>query len=242
MKYLHYYESATKQLDQLGIEYEIIQGEIISIDQMRNYEELLGFSLPKDYKDYLLEMGDGFSLRYETPRTYLEENIIMSLGSDSPKLENELKAAKDGHYNVWGLNLIEDSIGCWECDQDELSEENILQYLDWNAEEYLNECRRRRRWFPIAGIGGGGETLNLDCNTDSGSIRYHDIRRPGDSKSAYIADSLDVWIAIWTRYTFSDPTYSNGMQGFMNSICYSIEGKFPWTDMKFLPQLKNSSI
>ena len=82
MSNLHYFESAIQQLDKIGIEYDIVQGEIISIDQISHYESLLGFMLPKSYKDYLLEMGDGFGIRYTTPTNFLEENIIKSLGSD----------------------------------------------------------------------------------------------------------------------------------------------------------------
>lgn len=242
MKYAPYIKLAIDQLERLGIQYEIVQGEVVSIDQIREYEDTIGFPLPKEYKEYLFELGDGFSLRYETPISYLEAKVLAVLNSDSSKLDEALKEAKNGHYNVWGLDSIEATVGEWECNQEELSEENIEEYLDWNGEDYLNECRRRRRWLPISGIGGGGYTLNIDCNTDNGCIRYNDIRRSGDTNSTYLADTLESWMANWSRYTFSDPIYSNGLQGYISSLCYSISGEFPWSDFSFLPQFKIANI
>ncbi|MBN8460738.1 MAG: SMI1/KNR4 family protein [Verrucomicrobia bacterium] len=242
MKYTRYINLAIDHLNRNGIEYEILQGEMVSIEQIRDCEETIGFSLPREYREYLFEIGDGFSLSYETPMKYLEERILAVLHSDSSKQHEALKSVKNGHRNRWRLDSIADTISEWECTQKELSEESIKEYLKWNGEEYLNECRRRRRWFPISGIGGGGRTINIDCNTDSGSIRYHDIRNPGNTNSTYIAHSLEFWMANWSQYTFSDPTYSYTTQMGITCLCDSLDGEFPWADSSFLPKFRIANI
>lgn len=241
MKFYRHIAFAINHLDRLGADYEIVCGHYVSGARLREIEDQIGAPLPLEYKMYLKELGDGFQFRYYTPRKVIE-NVIerTSIDWDSQIGKSLLKQLDDPHFNCWGLDDFESSFAQWEDYQYDLREEEIAQYLKHDGEEYLQECRRRKRWLPIFGIGDGGYTLNYDLNSSTGAIRYHDIRRPGQIDSAYIADGLDDWMKNWSLYSFSDPIYSRSQtQGLFNSICYCVNGRFLWEDQNFYPEFKN---
>ena len=135
---------------------------------------------------------------------------------------------------AWYLEPLAACIEEWGSNQDDLQEGEIQQYLASDGEEYLAECRRRRHWLPVAGFGGGGYTINYSCSDDLGAIRYHDIRRPGDTESARLGNSLEDWMAQWSRYSFGSPISGGDLCDF----CYGVRGFFPWDDSIFNSDLK----
>lgn len=241
MNFYRHIQRAIDHLEFLGIPYEIDRGRPVPDSDIADFEEKLGQGLPMEYKEYLSELGDGFRVYYNTPEAYLDR-IIEALGLDLASEAGQRKRASimDFPYNSWGLDPFDDTTNDWEYRQPDLSEDAIASYLDTDGEEYLNECRRRRQWLPILGVGGGGYTVNYDYGIDFGAIRYHDIRMPGHAASAYVASSLDDWMHKWSQFSFSSPIYQNGgtQAAFFESYCDIIEGKFPWDGDHFLSEFK----
>lgn len=243
MKFYRHIEAAINHLERLGIEYEIDIGRVrqISDAKITAFEDKLGEPLPMEYKAYLKELGDGFQFRYTTPIQFLEEMAErVPLDPESSIGRTRSAQLREQHDNGWSLDYFYDTVMEWDGRGDDLAESEIIRYLNTDGEEYVNECRRRRRWFSIMGIGCGGYTLNYDYGTNIGAIRYHDIRMPGYQASAHVANSLDDWMEKWSRYAFSNPiSPETGIQWHsFDSYCYGISGEFPWDDEHFLPAFR----
>lgn len=198
MKFYSYIQRVAEHLDKLGVDYTIQKGTPIAPEEIKRFDDLVGSSLPKELKEYLEEMGDGFVFYHPS-----------------------------GGWHIEGFSAC---IEEWGSNQDDLMDEELERYYGSNFdEEVLAEGRRRRKWLPIYGFGGGGYTINYDCGEELGAIRYHDIRNPANKSSACIAKSIEEWMDKWSRFCFTSPAGSD----FFESYIDSVEGNFSWDEALF---------
>jgi SMI1 / KNR4 family (SUKH-1) len=213
MSFMRHINEACEHLRSIGIAPEIHDGEAVDDARICEIEKQLQFSLPRELRLYLLEMGDGFQLSYSA----------------------EPCTGKEDDQFWWGLDRIEAIMHYWGSMQTDLK----LAGNDGGCEsdEFRAELERRLRWLPVFGIGGGGYLFCIDYGEGNGTIRYHDIRlRPKHYPSIRLADSLDDWMNRWSRYGFSAPLYDGTEKhAFLESYCGELEGVFDWSPKKFRP-------
>ncbi len=223
MHYLKYIEEACAHLRSLGIDPEVSEGFPVTEEILHEAELVMQMPLPHEIRSFLMEMGDGFQLSYSAePITGDEDNQF-----------------------YWGINSLGGIVSAYSDLRDEMlkNASGSGEYCD--TEECKEESRKRSKWVPFYGIGGGGYTLCIDSGEGEGNgeIRYHDIRfGDGHFPSIHLASDFDALIRQWSRYCFSEPLWDGtDKHGDLVSYCWEKEGAFDWAPNKFRQEFDRKS-
>jgi hypothetical protein len=194
-------------------------GRKLTRAELDDLENSVGLRLPTDYRQYLSDLGDGFSFQYDW----------------------------EGDFFSWGLSGIEDVLSAREGARVQLDALNTGRGADYGipakTPEEFDRARKRLQWLPIHDIGSGGYVFSLDTTETPSPVRYQDINyeaiEPIES-SMIVASSLTDWILQWSRYCFSDPA-PTGKPYYFTTFAASRPGLFDWAPQNFLKSLDRNA-
>jgi hypothetical protein len=200
-----YYEilqEVSQYLRGRGLRPEVVIGDPVDRDMLSKLEDDYCVTLPEDYRVFLAELGDGFYFRLE-----------------------------DGSISC-GFERVSDSFAELKFIRTCIDYDARQEHVRNNPfQEVVAEAERRRKWFPIFNIGGGGYLFCIDCSSPEGAIRNYDsVYWPNDDKEEWsfrMADSFFEFFKTWSDYCFSEPP------GTLINHALHGRGQFQWDSYDF---------
>jgi SMI1 / KNR4 family (SUKH-1) len=217
------FDDVSQFLAERGITVDRCDGDILSSSAISEFEAELGLRLPTELRQYLTEVGDGFSLQYEWQTEHGTDLFDWSISpiedilAEREEAKDILEAITDGNGSDYGFEDV--------------------------SPEQIEAARLRLAWLPVHGVGDGGYVFAMDSSSEPAPIRFFDIHYGAVTpvaSSLILAPSLTQWVRSWSRFCFSKPAPGGKPYEFA-TFAASRSGLFDWAPENFLSALDRNA-